>query len=69
MINNAASSGETWVLNKTLSNTTIEWLNTVAPHSGKFVEMLDSGLAIRNNYNSEDLKIIIESWLLKICRL
>ena len=52
-----------------LSNTTIEWLNTVAPHSGKFVEMLDSGLAIRNNYNSEDLKIIIESWLLKICRL
>lgn len=52
-----------------LSNTTIEWLNTVAPQAGKFIEMLDSGLAIRNNYNSEDLKIIIESWLLKICRL
>lgn len=52
-----------------LSDITINWLNQMGPFLDKITYLLDSILAIRTNYSSEDLKIIVESWLVRVCKL
>lgn len=52
-----------------LSDITINWLNQVNSYFDKICYLLDSSLEIKTNYSSEDLKIIIESWLVKVCKL
>ena len=52
-----------------LSDNTLNWLNQVKQYYEKMNYLLDSLLVIRTNYSSEDLKIIIESWLVKVCKL
>lgn len=52
-----------------LSDITINWLNQMGQFLDKITYLLDSILAIRTNYSSEDLKIIVESWLVRVCKL
>lgn len=52
-----------------LSDITINWLGQVNQFFDKICYILDSSLEIRTNYSSEDLKIIIESWLVRVCKL
>ena len=52
-----------------LSDISINWLSKNSQSFDKFCYMLDTLLAVRTNYSSEDLKIIVESWLVKVCKL
>lgn len=54
----------------TLSNNSFSWLNQLAQNNGcdNFRNMLISFAEMRTNFNTEDLKIMVESWLIKICR-
>lgn len=52
-----------------LSEITLSWLNESANFLDEIRSQLMSLLSIRNNYSSEDFKIILESWIIQICNL
>ena len=52
----------------TLSNISFEWLNGNVGNTDLIRNLLEDIMTIRTNYNSEDLKIIVESWFIKVCK-
>ena len=52
----------------TLSDETINWLYPLTEYTDYFRNLLASVSEIRTTYNSEDLRIIVESWVIKVCR-
>ena len=52
----------------TLSNVSINWLDQNRSQVDLLRVLLDSISSIRTTYNAEDLRIIVESWLIKVCR-
>ena len=52
----------------TLSNVSINWLDQNRSQVDLLRALLDSISLIRTTYNAEDLRIIVESWLIKVCR-
>lgn len=52
----------------TLSDETINWLYPLTDYTDYFRNLLASVSEIRTTYNSEDLRIIVESWVIKVCR-
>ena len=52
----------------TLSNVSFNWLNVNIGNSDLIRNLLEDIMTIKTNYNSEDLKIIVESWFIKVCR-
>ena len=51
-----------------LSDETIQWLDEHRNALPLINNMLESILEIKTSYNSEDLKIIIESWIVRVCK-
>ena len=51
-----------------VSQETLTWLNTHQNAQEPVYNLLDTLLDIKLNFNSEDLKIILESWIIKVCR-
>ena len=52
----------------TLSNISFAWLNVNVNNTNLIRNLLEDIMMIRTNYNSEDLKIIVESWFIKVCK-
>ena len=52
----------------TLSDETINWLSPLTNYVDYFRNLLISVMEIRTTYNSEDLRIIVESWIIKVCK-
>lgn len=52
----------------TLSDETINWLSPLTNYVDYFRNLLMSVMEIRTTYNSEDLRIIVESWIIKVCK-
>lgn len=52
----------------TLSNVSINWLDQNRSQVDLLRALLESISLIRTTYNAEDLRIIVESWLIKVCR-
>ena len=53
----------------TLSNISFNWLNQIMNNScDSFRALLISFSEMRTHFNTEDLKIMVESWLIKVCR-
>ena len=55
----------------TISDLTINWLEEHLDNTGIFLGLirsqLISALEIRNMYSSEDMRVLIESWIIKLC--
>ena len=52
----------------TLSSVTTSWLNSIMSFTPQVRELLRSVLTIKTNFSSDDLKIILESWIIEKCR-
>ena len=52
----------------TLSDVTVNWLNSIMSFTPQVRELLRSVLTIKTNFSSDDLKIILESWILEKCK-
>ena len=52
----------------TLSDETINWLLPLTNYVDYFRNLLMSVMEIRTTYNSEDLRIIVESWIIRVCK-
>lgn len=52
----------------TLSNVSINWLDQNRSQVDLLRALLESIGSVRTTYNAEDLRIIVESWLIKVCR-
>ena len=51
----------------TLSQITIDWLKKIMVFTPQIKELLRSVLSIKTNFSSDDMKIIIESWIIEKC--
>lgn len=51
----------------TLSENTLKWLQANSSLGSEIRELLMNALNIRTNYSSEDLKILVESWIIQEC--
>lgn len=51
----------------TLSGITVNWLKTVMSFTPQVKELLRSVLSIKTNFSADDMKIIIESWIIEKC--
>lgn len=51
----------------TLSNVTISWLDTVLEFLPQIKNLLLSVMEIRNNLSSDDMKVLVESWIIGKC--
>lgn len=51
-----------------LSDETLHWLDEHKNALEPVNSMVDSILEIKTNYSSEDLKIIVESWIVRVCK-
>ena len=51
----------------TITDTTINWLESNRNYFNELREQLYKLLLIRNNYSTQDLKIILESWIIQRC--
>ena len=51
-----------------LSDETLQWLDEHKNALEPVNSMVDSILEIKTNYSSEDLKIIVESWIVRVCK-
>lgn len=51
----------------TLSTLTVDWLKTIMTFTPQVRELLRSVLSIKTNFSADDLKIIIESWIIEKC--
>lgn len=51
----------------TLSQITIDWLKKIIVFTPQIKELLRSVLSIKTNFSSDDMKIIIESWIIEKC--
>ena len=52
----------------TLSDVTVNWLNSIMSFTPQVRELLRSVLTIKTNFSSDDLKIILESWIIEKCK-
>ena len=50
-----------------LSSVTVDWLKTIMTFTPQVKELLRSVLSIRTNFSADDMKIIIESWIIEKC--
>lgn len=51
----------------TLSDNTINWLNTIMSFTQQVKDLLKSILAVKTDFSSDDMKIILESWIIEKC--
>lgn len=51
-----------------LSNNAIEWINGLQDNVGIVRDLLTEALYINSTFSSEDLKIYIESWIIRLCK-
>lgn len=51
----------------TISDITLKWLEQNASFLSQIRQLLIDAIHIRNDYSSEDLKILIESWIIQVC--